>query len=145
MKITERFWSKVDKRGPSECWPWTASRLAAGYGRFRVGQRHGLAHRAAWEIHYGKIDGGLWVLHRCDNPACVNPAHLFLGTHSDNQIDAARKGRKGSQRLTMDDVREMRRRYEAGGISHRALAAEYGVSHVRSVLIVNRKKWAHVD
>jgi hypothetical protein len=86
-----RFWSKVDRSG--DCWLWTATRRADGYGQFRhAGEMHG-AHRFSYEIERGPIPGGLMVLHRCDNPPCVNPAHLFLGTGVDNARDMVEKGR----------------------------------------------------
>ena len=86
--LAARFWAKVVKG--ASCWDWTGTRQPAGYGIIgKVG-----AHRISWELHNGLIPSGLWVLHRCDNPGCVNPAHLFLGTNGDNVRDAIAKGRK---------------------------------------------------
>lgn len=88
----ERFWSKVQKG--EGCWEWQGRRFPFGYGAFYLeGQWNG-AHRASWRVHFGEIPDGLWVLHRCDNPPCVRPDHLFLGTHLDNVRDMCRKGRK---------------------------------------------------
>src|SRR5690348_16844605 len=72
------FWSRVDRRSPGECWVWTRGRLKAGYGQLTVGGKCRTAHRIAWELTNGPIPDGLSVLHRCDNPPCCNPAHLFL-------------------------------------------------------------------
>lgn len=91
--LADLFWHLVDKRGPDDCWPWQGS-LYVGYGRIKDGQRGRVgAHRVSWELHHGPIPDGLWVLHRCDNPPCVNPAHLFLGTPGDNVRDMHAKGR----------------------------------------------------
>lgn len=93
-----RFWSRVDRSGDG-CWPWTGSTYPAsgsaisGYGHTRRGDENGYAHRDAWEFANGKSPGGLCVLHRCDNPICCKPGHLFLGTVGDNARDRAAKGR----------------------------------------------------
>lgn len=98
MKTTEeRFWAKVDRRGPDECWPWIGATNNRGYGQFWYGGGQRLSHRIAWLLLRGPV-GDLFVLHRCDNPICVNPAHLFLGTHQDNMQDMVTKGRHAMQR-----------------------------------------------
>ncbi len=93
--VAERFWPKVDRRGPDECWEWKAARQAEGYGKMFTTNRcrPERAHRVSWVLHHGPIPDGMFVLHRCDNPPCVNPAHLFLGTNLDNIEDMGRKGR----------------------------------------------------
>lgn len=94
MTFEERFWKYV-LIGP-KCWIWTGKPGSGGYGRINRGGCNGRnvrAHRASWEIHYGKIPDGMWVLHTCDNPLCVRPDHLFLGTHTDNMHDCIRKNR----------------------------------------------------
>jgi hypothetical protein len=88
------FWSQVDKSG--ECWEWQGAR-SQGYGRIHVKNAPRSAHRYSWELHYGPIPAGLFVCHHCDNPPCVRPDHLFLGTVYDNNRDAAEKGRLGSR------------------------------------------------
>lgn len=137
------FWAKVDRSGgPDACWLWTRYTAPNGYGQVGRDGKLALAHRVAYELGHGQEPGGLLVCHRCDNPPCCNPAHLFLGTHADNMADAKRKGRatgpKGftnpNTRLTFDQVQEIRRRYRIwpagrGGTrsNARALAAEFGV------------------
>lgn len=93
--VVERFWLKVAQA--EGCWLWLGAKGRRGYGYLHRGgktDRHPIrAHRASWEIHFGAIPAGLWVLHKCDNPPCVNPNHLFLGTRKDNMDDCASKGR----------------------------------------------------
>ena len=96
----ERFWAKVNKGTDAECWEWNASRNSFGYGQLTIvgpnGKRPRTTHRLSWELHVGPIPEGMCILHRCDNPPCVNPAHLFIGTKADNYRDMRAKGRDGS-------------------------------------------------
>lgn len=93
--IIAEFWSQVKQGAPDECWEWQGRRNDDGYGQIRLGNTY-RAHRIAYKLAYGSIPDSLWVLHRCDNPPCCNPAHLFLGTVLDNNRDAAAKGRRAA-------------------------------------------------
>lgn len=90
----ERFWASVNRGGENDCWIWTGAARPTGYGICRWRQRPDGAHRVSWEMANGRaVPDGMYVLHRCDNPQCVNPRHLFVGTHSDNMRDMLAKGR----------------------------------------------------
>lgn len=157
----ERFWSHVNRRGENDCWEWTAALSEHGYGHFnlwRNGKTVNLkAHRVAWQIVRGPIPDGLFACHSCDNPRCVNPKHLFLGTQDDNMADMARKGRnldhrprvKGEghplHKLSSDDVAEIRRVYAAGGVTQRELGKRFGVSQARVQMIVTGKGWRYTQ
>ena len=166
MTIEQRFWAKVRKT--ASCWIWTASKRNKGYGAFaytRDGKMiHDRAHRYSWEIHNRPIPDGLFVLHNCpggDNPACVNPAHLFLGTKAVNNADTIAKGRynhsrlKGDQsnyprgekhpnaRLTAEDIIGIRSA-RAGGESFGSISRRTGLSVGYVFRVVNRKVWEHV-
>ena len=146
-----RFWSKVRKGKPDECWPWL-SRTARGYRRFWLGERHPTykAHRIAWVLANGPIPDGLCVCHHCDNRICMNPAHLFLGTNADNSADMIAKGRqvRGSRhhfaKLTAEQVRSIRKEYASGRIAQPQLARRYGIIQANVSMIVNRHTWKHV-
>lgn len=115
-----RFWMNVDSGAPSGCWEWSGYTFKAGYGGISIGGTMVYAHRLSYELHYGPITNGLCVLHRCDNPKCVRPDHLFLGTRRENAADRDSKGRQakgeasGPAKLRESEVlaiRELYRRY----------------------------------
>lgn len=156
MTISEeckaRFWSRVRKG--DGCWLWTGGlNKPNGYGQINVQRRHRLAHQVAWCIANpgSSIPPGQCVLHRCDNPQCVNPDHLFLGTHSDNMHDMYSKDRRQSARgekhglakLTSQDVIAIRAR-KARGLSLHRLAKDFGVARRTIQHVVQRRTWTHV-
>lgn len=102
----KRFWDKVDIKGPEECWIWKASVKSNRYGQFRFNKKNTGAHRVAYILTHGEFDNNLDVCHTCDNPPCVNPNHLWLGTTRDNILDMTKKGRHGQQRLSRDNCRQ---------------------------------------
>lgn len=154
----ERYRAKVDRRGPDDCWPWTACRNQFGYGHFNGGtvngKREQLAHRYGYIIEVGPIPDGMNVCHHCDNPPCQNPAHWFLGDPHANSADKVAKGRHrwGPQvgtvnsraLLTEDDVREIRRLHSAG-MTQRPIADRYSINQSAVSKIVARVNWSHVD
>jgi len=137
-----RFHSKVDQRGPDECWPWMGGRTGDGYGVFHTGGKTHIATRIAVLVAGGEWPGRLHACHRCDNPGCVNPGHLFVATNAGNQRDKAIKGR-GAKKLSFETVAEIRRRLETGA-RQSALAVEFGVSQPCISYIKRRAIWQHV-
>lgn len=137
----ERFWSKVSKS--EGCWEWTGGHNGVGHGRFWSDGALTGAHRFSWSLHRGVIPAGLQVLHRCDNPPCVNPDHLFLGTHRDNMQDSARKLRTGMAKLTPEFV-QLIRLCCGSGMTQRYAARFFEVSQYAVWSIVNGRSWTHV-
>lgn len=145
--FAERFWQRVDgSAGADGCWPWTAGRFDTGYGCVWFEGRAQKAHRVAWLVAYGPLGPTERVLHRCDNPPCCNPGHLFAGSSRDNTADMLAKGRAnrdGRRHLSGEQIPTIRERYAAGA-TLKELGAEYGVSHVAIWLVVNRRTWREV-
>ena len=154
MQVNERelarFWSHVNKT--EGCWEWTAARTGSNnYGRFKLRGKPFTAHRLSYIIAHGPIPDGLKVLHRCDNPACVRPDHLWLGTHQDNMDDKVRKNRHwvnrgeshGMAKLTAAQVVEIRQR-RASGEKGRALAVAFNVSEATISTVCSGKRWGFV-
>jgi len=159
--LAHNFWLHIRVR-ENGCWEWEGSRGPSGYGSVRVDGRSEYVHRHAWVLRYGPIPDTLHVLHRCDNPPCINPAHLFLGTNRDNVEDMCRKSRQakgdrqgsrvhpetracgeknGRAKLTRDQVEEIRRDYLSRKSSQREIARRHGISQPTVSEIVNFRNW----
>lgn len=158
IPLEQRFWEKVAKRGPDECWLWTATFDHHGYGHIRVDGKSLKAHRVAYELTYGPIpyedlEGNrVCVLHRCDTPACINPVRLRLGTAAENMAEMDARGRRvnvshrgeanGSAKLTAADARVIRE-WGPAGWTQLDLAAVFGVSRSAIQRVVRGETWAH--
>ena len=155
------FWGFVSGRGLDDCWLWTGYKRGQGYGLFNVGGVPELVHRVAWTVINGPIPElfeGLpaCICHKCDNPPCCNPAHLFLGNNKTNQKDSVVKGRhiysqfrqKGENNsfalLTEFQVKEIKQLLEEGGLSQEKIAARFGVSQLTISCIKTGRRWSHM-
>ena len=148
-ELQARFHSYVWKnRGPNACWTWDGRKSWHGYGLFYIQVRNPrievMAHRLAWELaNNRKIPAGMLICHHCDNPACVNPAHLFLGTHADNTADMLAKGRHRAiarSKLTPTQVIAIRNDPRRQTV----IAKEYGVDNTTIRAIITGKSWKHL-
>ena len=146
LTLQKRFISNVEPFSEKNCWYWKGNKSFAGYGRIYVGEAF-YAHRLAYQIFVGSIPTGLHVLHKCDNPACVNPKHLFLGTPADNKADCMSKRRhnfgvrNGLAKLNDKQIKEI---LHLNG-SQRYIANIYNVSQSTISLIKNHKIWKHIQ
>lgn len=148
--VEKKFWLKVDKgEQPGACWEWRGARRETGYGLVRINGALRRAHRVSWEIRFGVITGDYAVCHKCDNPPCVNPDHLFLGSAKDNTNDCIKKQRfcfapLGSDhpkaKLTADQAAEIRS-MSSRGFGYRRLAKTFGVSQSAIRDLVQGKTW----
>lgn len=148
LPLHDRFWSRVDKKGDDDCWVWTGAKSAKGYGTIVECSKTIAAHRLSYSMHKGDpVDFA--VCHVCDNPPCVNPNHLFLGTLAENNTDRHRKGRSyihvGETHpraiLTEAFVRVIRQEYSTGSVTQTELGERYGVTHSTIWRIVNNLIW----
>lgn len=162
-QIKAHFWSKVAIDVPDKCWLWQGGTIPqrGNYGRFYINRKDFRAHRCAYYFTYNTDPGQFDVMHSCDNPICVNPHHLSVGTRKDNHDDMTRKGRRCYYRrehpekalkgedhyattLTNEQVLEIRRRHIFRKVTMKQLAAEYGVSWSTVQGIISRKSWKHI-
>ena len=162
------FWAKVDRNGPDpsyapglgNCWVWVAGKKAKGYGNFWVAGKCEAAHRVSFVLDGGHIPDGKLVLHHCDNPPCVRPSHLYVGSDHDNAMDrsirkrhglwrhperAAGGSRNGSAKLTEDQIKEIRRLYATGEWKQSEIAEAYGVIQQNVSMIVRGRTWTVLD
>lgn len=147
IPVEKRFWKYVDKS--TDCWVWKGCRNKLGYGCVLVDGKPQLAHRVSYVLSGKSIPDGLLVCHSCDNPPCVNPFHMFIGTPKENSLDMVKKGRhwncKGernpSVKLRQERVSEIRELYSTGKYSSRAIGKLYGVSKTQIMKIVNKVSW----
>ena len=148
FSLYHRLFRKVIKT--PTCWLWRGS--GSRYGYIRDGKRTRSVHKVSWELHFGEITNGLFVLHKCDNPLCVNPDHLFLGTQLDNMQDMKKKSRgrgrapigvnNGQSKLSVADVCQIR--HLASNNTHDSIAQMFGISRRNVGMIVNRVTWKEV-
>jgi len=142
--LRNRFLAKVKINCVTDCMEWTAAKDGRGYGMLRVDGASLRAHRVSHELYIGRIPEGMFVCHRCDNPTCVNPGHLFLGTHADNNADRNAKGRQalgeksGRARLTNEQAAAIR----GSSLSNLKIAELYGISSSQISRIKSGKSWA---
>jgi hypothetical protein len=169
MKLTKqtvvdvkKFWKRFQGLSENDCWEFNGARCTAGYGQVWIYPKVVYAHRVAWILTHGAIPKGMFVCHKCDNPPCCNPKHLFLGTHKDNMEDSKNKGRNNHgpimygvshplSKLTEEDVSDIRRLYVRGIPGKRSetsingLAASYGVASSLIHRIVKGVSWPHAQ
>jgi hypothetical protein len=153
QKRIDRFWKYIEKK--DGCWIWRGGLNSMGYGQFHIGNgKMALCHRLSWVVHRGPIDGDLCILHKCDNPKCVNPDHLFIGTMKDNMQDKANKKRNlknigeysCQHKLTDCEATEIRKLYKRAtrNFNIQSLAKKYNIGQTTVWEILNGRAWKHL-
>jgi hypothetical protein len=150
IEYEKKLFEERIKKTPS-CWIWIGLLSPQGYGRIKIRQKQKVASRLSWEIHYGEIPKGMIICHKCDNPACVNPEHLFIGRHKDNTHDMIRKKRKHSNIgennpmviLNEEKVKEIRKLHQSGK-KIKEIAEGYNLKYFTCLDVVNRRNWRHI-
>ena len=144
VSLLERLRKFVVVAEESQCWVWNGAREEKGYGKTKIAGKQVAVHRAVYELLVGPISPGMSCCHRCDNPSCCNPDHLFLGTQRDNTDDMLAKNRQHSK-LNPEQVREIRKIYKHGGITQKQLAEQYNVSKYTINDLILNKTWKHLN
>jgi len=151
MRLIERFENQINKNGDNGCWLWTGEIAGHGGGVLRIGGQILSAYRLSYEIYSGEITKGLCVCHACDVRACVNPNHLWLGTHAENMADCAKKNRmhpgeaSAQSKLKDEQVVQIVELYKTGNYSQQQLGDMFGVAHTIISGIITGKNWKHLD
>jgi hypothetical protein len=146
------FWQHVSDYGNNSCWNWKHRKNSRGYGTLKILSKSVLAHRYAWEITNGEIKNGFCVCHKCDNTACCNPSHMFLGSRADNNADKMTKGRhrahKGVEhykaRISEEEVIKIRHSFRIDKTPYRVIAKEWGIPSATIYSIVSGRTWKHL-
>ena len=152
LPLEQRFWSKVSIGPKEHCWPWTGKAKVRDYAQIEIDYKNYLAHRIAYELTHGPLPPGIRILHKCDNPPCCNPSHLFPGTQHDNAIDARDKGRLyvtyGAAchfaKQSPEQVEEIRKSYIPYKTTRKMLATKFGISMSLVEKIVYGEAWRHL-
>lgn len=142
MSAETRFWFKVEKPTKplyGKCWLWTGAVSPFGYGKLFIEGKYVSAHKFAYKLYFGYIAEGMCVLHKCDNPRCVNPKHLFLGTHKDNTLDMLKKKRHGGLKFDSDTIKRVIQLWTETDLTQAQIGANLGMDQTYVSKIINKK------